>query len=358
MTLRKIIHIDMDAFYASVEQRDNPMLRGKPIAVGGGERRGVTTTASYEAREYGVRSAMPGYMAKRLCPKLIFVKPRFDAYRSVSRQVRDIFYQYTSLVEPLSLDEAYLDVSKNYMDDPSALSLAKKITSQIAAETALTCSAGVSYNKFLAKIASDLHKPNAISMIRPENAIGFLMRLDIEKFYGVGKVTARKMKSLGIQTGKDLMQWSKLDLAKRFGKQGIFYYDIVRGIDNRAVIPDQVRKSIAVERTLDENLKDETEIFRELEHIISLFYKRLLRSDNFGRTITLKLKTADFNVINRSFSATYFITHKAEIAQIANRLMADNFDSFDELRLIGLTASKLQHEISVDIPVQLDLKFE
>ena len=343
-TVRKIVHIDMDAFYASVEQRDNPELRGKPIAVGGGENRGVTTTASYEARKFGVRSAMSGYKAKQLCPDIIFVKPRFEAYKEVSHQIRSIFKEYTDLIEPLSLDEAFLDVTENKKGIPHGMDVAKEIMTRVEEETRLTCSAGVSYCKFLAKVASDYKKPNGLTVITPRRAKPFLEQLPIKDFFGVGKVTAAKMQSMGIHNGADLKLFSKFDLAKAFGKYGRFYYNIVRGIDERPVNPNRVRKSLAVERTLETDIREFEEIGPFLYNIIDKFYERLTKANNFGRTITLKLKTGDFKNITRSHSKNYYIKDKKEITACAFKLLKDNMDSFESIRLIGLTASNLESE--------------
>ncbi len=341
---RKIIHIDMDAFYASVEQRDNPELRGKPIAVGGGEHRGVTTTASYEARKFGVRSAMPGFKAKQLCPQLIFVKPRFDVYGTVSKQVRAIFEEYTNLIEPLSLDEAFLDVTSNKKAIMYATDVAKQIMAQVHQELDLTCSAGVSYCKFLAKVASGYQKPNGLTIIRPTQAEAFLESLPIKDFFGVGKVTARKMEAMGIHHGRDLKRFTKIELAQRFGKMGPYFYDIVRGIDDRPVNPSRIRKSVGIERTLNEDLNSVEDIEPILQNLSRKFYERLKRVDNFGRTITLKLKTSDFQTITRSHSKKYFIKDEDEITSIALSLLNENQDSFEKIRLIGLTASKLEKE--------------
>ncbi len=356
--MRKIVHIDMDAFYASVEQRDNPALRGKPIAVGGGENRGVTTTASYEARKFGVRSAMPGYMAKKLCPQLIFVPPRFKIYQEISRQVRSIFQEYTDLIEPLSLDEAFLDVSNNKHNIPYGMEVAKQIMQRVYAETQLTCSAGVSYCKFLAKVASGFKKPNGLTVIRPDQAEAFLEKLAIGDFFGVGKVTAAKMRNLGIHTGADLKQFSKLDLARHFGKSGRFYFDIVRGKDDRPVNASRVRKSVGIERTLEEDLASMDDIEPILINLIDKFYLRLQKVDNFGRTISLKLKTSDFQIINRSVSKDYFIKTKEEISRLSLILLEENLDSFDSIRLIGLTASNLEKEQEMlqNQQLELDLK--
>lgn len=356
---RKIIHIDMDAFYASVEQRDNPALRGKPIAVGGKGRRGVIAAASYEARAYGVRSAMPGFQAMERCPKLIFVPARFDAYIEVSKQIRAIFEQYTDLVEPLSLDEAFLDVTENKINEPLATVVANEIRAKVYAQTGLTCSAGVSYCKFIAKVASDINKPNGIAVIHPQQAEDFLEKLPIQKFFGIGKVTAQKMLQLSIRTGKDLKKWEKIDLARQFGKAGLYYYSIVRGLDSRPVQPNRVRKSIGVERTLSENVATLTDIKPLLNGIVEKLYERLQKADNYGRTITLKLKTHDFQSLTRSFTQAQYIKSPKAIHTIAQRLLAENQADFDSIRLIGLTASNLQKELLDNkYGIQLELDFE
>lgn len=342
---RKIIHIDMDAFFASVEQRDNPELRGKPIGVGGGSKRGVLTTASYEARKFGVHSAMPGYLAKAKCPDIIFVKPRFEAYKEASNAIRDIFSRYTDLIEPLSLDEAYLDVTACKKELLYATDIAIEIKKDIVRETQLTASAGVSYCKFIAKIASDIQKPNGITVIKPKQAIVFLESLPIEKFYGVGKVTAKKMKAAGIHTGLDLKAWSKLDLAKRFGKSGRFYYDIVRGVDDRPVKSERVRKSLGVERTFEEHLKSITELEDMLATVMDMFMSRLEKNNSFGRTITLKMKTADFQIMTRSSSMDSPIRDRAQINKMALQLLRDNFEDGMSIRLMGLTSSNFVEEV-------------
>ena len=329
----------MDAFYASVEQRDDPSLRGKPIAVGGGEKRGVLTTCSYEARKFGVRSAMPGFKAKALCPDIIFVKPRFEAYSEVSKQIREIFSRYTDLIEPLSLDEAYLDVTECKKDISYATDIAKAIKADIKAETGLTASAGVSYSKFIAKVASDMNKPDGLTVVRPHQAEVFLEKLAIEKFYGVGKVTAKKMKALGIHSGKELKEWRRVDLIKTFGKSGGFYHDIVRGIDDRPVKPNRIRKSIAIERTVDENLKSLEELEAKLEDIVVKLIERLERYQKYGRTLTLKLKTASFDIITRSKSMSYPISDREEIRTLAFKLLRDNYTAEMSIRLVGLTSS-------------------
>ncbi len=334
----------MDAFYASVEQRDNPALRGKPIAVGGGEKRGVLTTCSYEARVYGVRSALPGYKAKELCPDIIFVPPRFDAYKAVSIKIREIFSRYTDLIEPLSLDEAYLDVTSCKKDITYATDIAHAIKRDILQETQLTASAGVSYCKFIAKIASDEQKPDGLTVIKPHQAIAFLEKLSINKFYGVGKVTAKKMNDLGIYNGKDLKQWDQVDLIKRFGKSGKFYYDIVRGIDERPVKANRIRKSLAVERTFEENITSLTALEDKLLGIIDKLMERLSKADKYGRTISLKLKTASFNNITRSKSQSQPVIHKDEIRRIAFQLLRDNYVDDTPIRLIGLTSSNFSDQ--------------
>jgi DNA polymerase-4 len=355
---RKIIHVDMDAFYASVEQRDNPALQGKAIAVGGEEKRGVITTASYEARKYGVRSAMPGYKAKELCPHLIFVPLRFDAYREASRQIREIFYRYSDLVEPLSLDEAYIDITKNKKGIELGMDVAIEIKKAIKAELNLTASAGVSYCKFVAKIASDIRKPDGLTVIHPDRVIPFLEKLPIEKFYGVGRVTAQKMRTAGIYTGKDLKQWSLSDLTKNYGKPGKFYYHIVRGIDLRPVQPNRVRKSLAVEETLEENLTTLEEIEQNLYKIIEKLYARIQKAKCEGRTLTLKLKTADFQIITKGQTQQKVIKEKAEITEIAKSLLVSRYEVPTPIRLIGLTLSNLTDDNAKDAEDgQLSLEF-
>ena len=341
---RKIIHVDMDAFFAAVEQRDNPALIGKPVAVGGGSKRGVLTTASYEARKFGIRSAMPGFKAKALCPDLIFVKPRFDAYKEVSVKIREIFSRYTDLIEPLSLDEAYLDVTECKLDFVYAQDIAAAIKDDILRETQLTASAGVSYCKFIAKIASDIDKPDGLTVIKPKQAISFLETLAIEKFYGVGKVTAKKMKDQGIHTGLDLKGWTKLDLATQFGKSGRFYYDIVRGVDDRPVKAERIRKSLGVERTFQENISDLDELIERLEKLIYTFLARLEKNNSFGKTMTLKMKTADFQIITRSQSQGFPIRERTMIEDMAKQLLINNFEEGMAIRLMGLTSSNFVEE--------------
>ncbi|MBT8324428.1 MAG: DNA polymerase IV, partial [Winogradskyella sp.] len=310
LTIRKIIHVDMDAFYASVEQLDNPKLRGKPVAVGGSEKRGVVSAASYEARQFGVRSAMSGLQAKRLCPDIIFVKPRFDRYKEISQKIRKIINQFTDLVEPLSLDEAYLDVTENKIGLPSATLIAKKIRDKIFEETGLTASAGISINKFIAKVASDINKPNGQKTVNPEEVLEFLEALDIRKFYGVGKVTAEKMYQLGIFTGKDLKAKSIEFLSEKFGKSGVYYYQVVRGIHDSKVKPNRVRKSLAAERTFSENLSSEIFLLDKLERIAEEVSNRLDNAKISGKTVTLKIKYSDFSLQTRSKTLPYFISEK------------------------------------------------
>ena len=349
----------MDAFFASIEQRDNPALQGKPVAVGGGGSRGVVAAASYEARKFGVHSAMSGFRAKQLCPHIVFVKSRFDVYKDVSHQIRSVFSEYTDMIEPLSLDEAFLDVTENKSDELYATEIARQIMTRVFEITQLTCSAGVSYCKFIAKIASDINKPNGLTVIKPHEAIKFLEELPVKKFFGVGKVTAEKMRSFGILKGLDLKRFSKLELAQRFGKSGVFYFHIVRGIDNRPVKSSRIRKSLAIERTFREDLSNFDEIVDVLEPIIHKFYERLTKADNFGRTITLKLKTSDFQIMTRSSSKSYFVTDIDEIRDIAHELLKDNIDSFEKIRLIGITATNLQKQGMIPgIGYQLKLDFD
>lgn len=355
--MRKIIHIDMDAFFASVEQRDDPALRGKPVAVGGSGRRGVVAAASYEARRYGVRSAMPGMTAARLCPELIFVRGRYDVYKEASQQIRAIFHDYTDLVEPLSLDEAYLDVTENKKRMASATLIAAEIRKRIFETTQLTASAGVSYNKFLAKVASDFNKPNGMKVITPDEALVFLEKLPIEKFHGIGKVTARKMNNMGIFNGADLKYIPKTDLLQRFGKAGAWYYNVVRGIDNREVSPSHVRKSISAEETFLEDISDLNAMERELKDIADTVFARIKKADNFGRTVTLKVKSADFQIITRSRTYPSEIRKPELLLQAAVDLLYQNREDIDSVRLLGIGVSNLEKEQFRD-GIQLELDFE
>ncbi len=359
--LRKIIHVDMDAFYASVEQHDHPELKGKPIAVGGGSKRGVVSAASYEARKFGVRSAMAGYIAKRNCPDLIFVKPRFDRYKEVSDQIRSIFFEFTDLVEPLSLDEAYLDVTENKKGNPSATLIAKEIRQKILDTTGLTASAGISINKFIAKIASDYNKPNGQKTVNPEEVIQFLEDLDIRKFYGVGKVTAEKMYKLGIFTGKDLKQKPLEFLDQQFGKSGKYYYHVVRGTHNSEVKPHRAPKSVGAERTFIENLSSEVFMLEKLENIASELERRLLKSKIAGKTITLKIKYSDFTLQTRSKTLPYFIAKKELILETAKELLYQS-ELQNSVRLLGISLSNLNTEKKKEAPtkelVLVQLKFD
>ncbi len=354
---RKIIHIDMDAFYASVEQRDQPELRGKPLAVGGAGARGVVASASYEARRFGVRSAMPSSTARRLCPDLLFVKSRFDVYRQVSHQIREIFLDYTDLVEPLSLDEAYLDVTDNKKGMKSATLVAQEIRRRIEEETQLTASAGVSFNKFLAKIASDVNKPNGIKVITPPEAMAFLDALAIEKFHGVGKVTADKMKRMGILTGADLKNFSEIELVQRFGKVGAHYYKIVWAQDDRPVNPHRIRKSIGAERTFSEDLTEIPAMKEKLAYLSGVVFEYMQKAENFGRTVTLKIKSADFKISTRSRTFSTEITQLEYLTQIVFELLDENQEEVEKVRLLGVTVSNLQKEHEVE-GIQLRLEFE
>lgn len=341
--IRKIIHVDMDAFYASVEQLDNPELRGKPLAVGGSEIRGVVSAASYEARKFGVRSAMSGALAKLNCPDLIFVSPRFDRYNEISKAIRTIFYDYTELVEPLSLDEAYLDVTSNKKGNPSATLLAQEIRQRIHDEVGLTASAGISINKFVAKIASDHNKPNGQKTVGPEEVLEFLASLDVRRFYGIGKVTAEKMYQKGIFTGKDLKAKSADYLEKNFGKSGRSYYYIVRGIHNSEVKPHRIRKSLAAERTFNDNLSSEIFMLEKLENIVKEVEKRLKKSNVSGKTVTLKIKYSDFSLQTRSKTLPYFVSEKAIIQETAKSLLYQE-KMKDSVRLLGISISNLNTE--------------
>jgi DNA polymerase-4 len=351
---RKIIHVDMDAFYASVEQRDNPVLRGKPVAVGGSRERGVVAAASYEARQYGVRSAMPSMRAYRLCPDIIFVPPRFDHYRQISQHIRDIFFQYTELVEPLSLDEAYLDVTTNKKDMPSATHIAQAIRAQIWDETQLTASAGISVNKFLAKIASDINKPNGQALIPPDQVEAFLEQLPIEKFHGIGAKTAQKMKGLGIHSGADLKDWTELNLAQHFGKVGRHFYRIVRGIDEREVQPDRLRKSVGIETTFRHDLSTEDDMLTALRSLTEKVCERLRRVPTAAMTVTLKIKYHDFVLVTRSKTLSHAQQDFAEIFPTVEYLLHHPAFPPRPVRLLGVYLSNLEHEAE-DVPRQLAL---
>ncbi|WP_297974670.1 DNA polymerase IV [uncultured Bacteroides sp.] len=344
MENRKIIHIDMDAFYASVEQRDNPELRGKPIAVGYAEKRGVVSTASYEARRYGVRSAMASTKAKRLCPQLVFVPGRMEVYKEVSRQIHEIFHEYTDIIEPLSLDEAFLDVTENKPGIQLAVDIAREIKQKIRAELNLVASAGVSYNKFLAKIASDYRKPDGLCTIHPDQALGFIARLPIESFWGVGPVTAKKMHALGIHNGEQLRARSRDTLLREFGKVGALYYDCARGIDLRLVEAVHVRKSVGCERTLEKNISLRSSVIIELYHVAVELVGRLERRDFRGNTLTLKIKFHDFNQITRSITQSKELITLDIILPLAKQLLKEVDYESHPIRLIGLSVSNPREE--------------
>jgi len=338
----------MDAFYASVEQRDNPELKGKPIAVGGSPegRGGVVATASYEARKFGVRSAMPSKQALQLCPQLIFIYPRFDAYKEVSIKIREIFSRYTDLIEPLSLDEAFLDVTQDKLNIGSALDIAKQIKASIKDELQLTASAGVSVNKFVAKIASDINKPDGLTFIGPSSVETFMEQLPVEKFFGVGKVTAEKMRKMGLFTGADLKKLSEDELVKNFGKTGRFFYHIVRGQDNRQVQAHRETKSLAAEDTFAYDLTTVDEMCTQLERLARLVSERLQKRSLKGRTITLKIKYKDFKQITRNRSFLNNICDAEIIATTARELLIATFAEGQEVRLLGISVSNFhEHEV-------------
>ena len=348
----------MDAFYASVEQRDFPEYRGKPLIVGGSpEGRGVVAAASYEVRKFGVHSAMPAAKAVRLCPHAIFVKPRFEVYRKVSQQIREIFFEFTDLVEPLSLDEAYLDVTENHINLPSATLIAKEIRKRIKEKTRLTASAGVAHNKFLAKVASDLDKPDGLSVILPEDAQDFLEKLEIGEFYGIGEATESKMKSLGIYTGKDFKEWSEIDLVNEFGKTGRYYYRIVRGIDNRQVKTHRIRKSIGKERTFSEDVDDLGWINNFLRELSEKISQSMKDKNAAGKTVTLKVRYDDFETITRSTSFSHYINDAEDIARTAISLLEETKVGERKVRLLGITLSNLNlnekgHFKQLEIPFE------
>lgn len=356
ISYRKIIHIDMDAFYASVEQMDNPELKGKPLAVGGSEVRGVVSAASYEARKFGVRSAMSGIQAKKNCPDLIFVRPRFERYKEISKKIRAIFHEYTDLVEPLSLDEAYLDVTQNKKGNPSASLLAQEIRQRILNEVGLTASAGISVNKFVAKIASDYNKPNGQKTVNPEEVLEFLENLDIKKFYGIGKVTTDKMYHLGIFTGKDLKSKSKEFLEEHFSKSGLHFYNIVRGIHNSQVKPNRTTKSVAAEHTFNENLTSEIFMIEKLERIANELENRLKKYTISGKTVTLKIKYSDFTTQTRSKTLPYFISDKGLLLETAKELLFQERMK-ESVRLLGISLNNLNTEIKKTVVVQLKFEF-
>lgn len=338
--VRKIIHVDMDAFYASVEQRDDPALRGKPVAVGGSSRRGVVAAASYEARKFGVRSAMPSVTAKRQCPELIFVPPRFEVYRDISHQIRAIFRDYADEVEPLSLDEAYLDVSADKAELGSATATAKLIRRRIRDETGLTASAGVSYNKFIAKLASDQNKPDGITVIPPGKGAAFVQTLSIRRFHGIGPVTAAKMEGLGIFSGADLAAKDPMWLAENFGNSAEWLFNLARGIDHRRVKSNRPLKSLGGERTFFNDLIGDTEIREALAHVCSVVWDRAAKKGARGRTVTLKLRYADFRTITRAKSVPVPILDGAALLAAGEAILAPLLPTEQGIRLLGLTLSK------------------
>ena len=340
--MRKIIHVDMDAFYASIEQRDHPEYKGKPLAVGYAFERGVVAAASYEARKYGVHSAMPSKTALAKCPHLIFIPARFEVYKEISMQIREIFLEYTDLVEPLSLDEAYLDVTVNRVGVPSATIIARTIKKRIREATGLTASAGVSINKFLAKIASDFNKPDGLFVVRPEEAEAFVEKLKIEQFWGVGRVTAEKMHRLGIRTGSDLKKLAEAELVRHFGKAGHTYYQNARAIDDREVLPDRERKSMGAETTFLVDLDDKEKLCAELREIADEVWERTSRRNFKGRTVTLKVKYTDFEQLTRSKTFSDTVETFAVFWGIAKELLEAVDCSRKKIRLIGLVLSNFQ----------------
>ena len=355
--MRKIIHIDMDAFFASIEQRDNPDYRGKPLAVGYSGARGVVAAASYEARVFGVRSAMASKIALRKCPHLIFVMPRFDVYKSVSRQIMEIFHEYTDLVEPLSLDEAFLDVTENHKNIPSATQIAQEIKQKITETLGLTASAGVSFNKFLAKIASDFNKPNGLYVVRPKDAEQFVEKLKIEKFFGVGKVTAERMHQLGIKTGGDLKLWSEEGLVANFGKAGYSYFQNARAIDDRPVESYRIRKSVSSETTFDHDMDNLEELLPELEKVAHDVIDYINRKEFKGRTVTLKIKYSDFKIITRSKTFPTSISDYETFRNAGYELL-QLVDLSPKVRLIGLGIKRNEEENGSSDDTQLLINFK
>ncbi|WP_336489180.1 DNA polymerase IV [Methylobacterium nigriterrae] len=352
--LRKVIHIDMDAFYASVEQRDDPGLRGRPIAVGGSRERGVVAAASYEARAYGVRSAMPSLTARRLCPDLVFVKPRFDVYRAISEEIRAVFAEHTEVIEPVALDEAYLDVTENLQGLPTATAVARAIRAAIRARTGLVASAGVSYNKFLAKVASDFRKPDALFVITPAMGPAFVEALAIGRFHGVGPVTEARMKGLGILTGRDLKARSLEELAAHFGSAGAYYHAVARGIDERPVRAHRVRKSIGAETTFADDATDYETLAARLSPLLDKVWAACLAREMSGRTVTLKVKFSDFEQITRARSLTAPVADRDGLERIGLAILRDVFPLRRSVRLIGISLSALHHG-PAEAPRQLGL---
>ncbi|HAN40380.1 MAG TPA: DNA polymerase IV [Candidatus Cloacimonetes bacterium] len=340
--MRKIIHVDMDAFFAAIEIREDPSLKGKCLIVGGSPNsRGVVSTCSYEARKFGVHSAMPCSQAWRLCPQAIFVRPNFGLYREASAQIREVLNRYTPLVEPVSLDEAYLDVTANLINEPDSMVIARRIKQEILEKTRLTCSVGVSFNKFLAKIGSELQKPDGLSQITPENAPEILFALPIGKFHGIGNVTAAKMQKMGIHTGADLYEWSAADLANHFGKMGLFFYNAVRGIDEREVISYREPKSISCEHTFNEDISDMQELVQNLKELVERLVIRMHNKQIQGKTIMLKIKYENFELITRSYSLSQSTADEKTILKHAQKLLVENWDESRKIRLLGVGLSRL-----------------
>jgi DNA polymerase-4 len=348
-----ILHIDMDAYFASIEQRDNPELKGKPVAVGGVKQRGVVAAASYEARKFGIRSAMPSHKARQLCKSLIFISPRFEVYKSDSLKIKNIFHEYSELVEPLSLDESYIDISHLTVSFTQAADIALEIKQKIKDETKLTASAGISYNKFLAKTASDYDKPDGLYIIRPEQAENFLKELPIRKFFGIGAATAKKMNAIGVQTGADLLQKTEQELVQYFGKAGRHFYSIVRGIDNRPVNPHRVRKSVGVERTFDMDVNHINMLYRVVEKLSGMLIERVQRHNKKGHTLTLKLKYKDFTIVSKSKTYVYPI-NPSHVEEIGKKLLDLAWDRKKGVRLLGLTLSNLEGNEGIK-QLQLDM---
>lgn len=352
--MRKILHVDMDAFFASVEQRDDPALRGKPVVVGGEGKRSVVAAASYEAREFGVFSAMPMSVAKQKCRHLVIVPHRFHIYKNVSAQVREIFHSYTDMVEPLSLDEAYLDVTENKKQMKIATEIAQEIKREVFEATNLTCSAGVSINKFIAKIASGMNKPDGLTVIKPKQISQFVAELPIEKFYGVGQATANRLHAEGIKNGADLRTFSEVELGNKFGKMGRYLYQVCRGIDEREVSADRIRKSVSVERTFEEDLMTDEEVMKIFDYLLEKLISALNRIEVKGRTVQIKYRYPDFSTFTRSRSLSYFTDDLTTIGQICRELYAQHADSTKGVRLLGVGLSNLDNELQSE---QIQLEF-
>jgi len=354
--MKKIIHVDMDAFFASVEQRDNPSLRGKPIVVGSSGRNGIVAAASYEARKFGVHSAMPGSRALQLCPHLIFVRGKYESYKEASQIIRNIFLEYTDLVEPLSIDEAYLDVTENNFGIKSATLIAEEIRQKIFKQTGLTASAGVSTTKFLAKVASSYKKPNGLTVITPNDAEFFLNKLPIEKFHGIGEVTEKKMKLLNIKNGAGLRQWSEFDLMKVFGKVGAHYYKICRGIETSEVNPNRERKSIGAEETFMNDIDSIDDMLNNLEPIVKKVTSTMIKYSKTGKTITLKAKNTDFRVFTRSHTLQNATSEFNSVWSETKTLLHQHYSEFGKIRLLGVSVSNFN--TNPIIPVSSQLKFQ